>query len=283
VRLRPEQGRSAGTRPAGDRRARRELERDRLRRLARFGIAVIVAGVLADAVGQRVGERPVSSGPASGGSTSSTAPPPMTIAPLPSTPGVAPVVTRVETTDPVVFLTIDDGHTRDPEVLAAFEEVGVPASLFLVDGPVEVDAEFFRSMPYTLVEGHTRTHPDLRTLSEEAQRAEICGNADTLERAFGRRPVLFRPPYGVYDEATQRAAADCGMAAIVLWEESVNAGMVAYRSTPRLRRGDILLMHFRPSFVEELRAITQLVEQAGLRFALLEDYLVPDSVPERAP
>jgi hypothetical protein len=37
-------------------------------------------------------------------------------------------------------------------------------------------------------------------------------------------------------------------------------------------------MHFRPSFVTELRALVERVDAAGLRFALLEDYLVPSSM-----
>lgn len=258
-----------------DKARRQALERARLARLVRVSITFVAVSLLVDAVGSRVRGGPAAS---DASATTTTSSPPVTLVPLPSTPGVAPVVTRVETTDPVVFLTIDDGHTRSPEVQAALEEAGVPASLFLLDGPVEADAEFFRNLPGTVVEAHTRTHPDLRTLSEEAQRAEICGNADTLERAFGRRPVLFRPPYGSYDEATARAAAACGMAAVVLWEASVNGDVVGFRTVPRLRPGDVLLMHFRPSFVTELRALVERVDAAGLRFALLEDYLVPSSM-----
>jgi peptidoglycan/xylan/chitin deacetylase (PgdA/CDA1 family) len=260
---------------------RRSVERVRLARLVRAAIALVVATLVIDAIGSRVSDEPAVS-EASESPVVSTVPPPVTLVPLPSTPGVAPVISRVETTDPVVFLTIDDGHTRDPEVKAALEELGVPVSLFLLDGPVQADPEFFRRLPDTLVESHTRTHADLRTLPEEGQRAEICGNADTLERAFGRRPVLFRPPYGAYNEATTRAAAACGMAAIVLWEVSVNGADVGYRTVPQLRAGDILLMHFRPSFVTELRALADRADEAGLRFAMLEDYLVPDSVPDSA-
>jgi peptidoglycan/xylan/chitin deacetylase (PgdA/CDA1 family) len=244
----------------------------------RAAILVVAVSLLVDAIGGYITNRsPASEASGSRGTSAATAPP-VTLVPLASTPGVAPVITRVETTDPVVFLTIDDGHTRSPEVRAALEEVGVPVSLFLLDGPVQADAEFFRRLPDTVVESHTRTHADLTTLPEDAQRAEICGNADTLEGAFGRRPVLFRPPYGAYNEATTRAAAECGMAAIVLWEASVNGADVSFRTTPQLRAGDILLMHFRPSFVTELRALADRAGEAGLRFALLEDYLVPDSV-----
>jgi peptidoglycan/xylan/chitin deacetylase (PgdA/CDA1 family) len=252
---------------------RQALERARLATLVRASVVVVAASLLIDAIGGRISDRPAAS-EASQATTTTT--------PLASSPGAAPVISRVETTDPVVFLTIDDGHTRNPDVEAALEELGVPVSLFLLDGPVEADPEFFRRLPDAVVEAHSRTHPDLRTLSEEGQRAEICGNADTLERAFGRRPVLFRPPYGVYNEATTRAAADCGMAAVVLWEVGVDGPDVGFRTMPQLRPGDILLMHFSSSFVTELRALVDRVDEAGLRFALLEDYLVPDSLADSA-
>lgn len=206
-------------------------------------------------------------------------PPPATLQPLPEEPGVAPVISRVETNDPVVFLTIDDGLTRHAEGLAAFEKLGMPASLFLLNEPIEADPGFFQSMPGTLVESHTQTHADLTKLSEEAQRQEICGNADLIERTYGRRPVLFRPPFGNYNEATKRAAAGCGMKAVVLWQENVNWDVVGFREVQRFRPGDIILMHFRPQFVQELNVIKQRVEEAGLRFALLEDYLAPETVP----
>jgi hypothetical protein len=45
-----------------------------------------------------------------------------------------------------------------------------------------------------------------------------------------------------------------------------------------VRAGDIILMHFRPSFVQELNLVKARVEAAGLRFALLEDYIAPDTV-----
>lgn len=251
--------------------ARRAVERARLVKLTRAAIVVIAAASLIDAAG---GSGASGGSPRSdGGEASATTAPPGTLVPLPSTPGVAPVISRVETTDPVIFLTIDDGHTRTPEVLDAFRDADVPASLFLLDGPVEADAGFFRAMPDTTVEGHTSNHPDLRGLSDEQQRLEICGNVDVLESAFGRRPRLLRPPYGVYDDATTRAAASCGVAALVLWEVSLNGLVVSYRSVPRLRAGDIVLMHFRPTFATELKVITDLAERSGLRFAQLEDYL----------
>lgn len=243
----------------------------RLRALVLAGtVTVTLTGVVSVAT-----ERPTGPASASGALATTTTRPPSTIRPLVTTGGLAPVITRVETTDPVVFLTIDDGHTRSPELPGVLRELDVPATLFLNDGPVARGAAFFRSLPDTVVESHTQSHADLRGLPEARQRAEICGNADTVARAFGRRPLLFRPPYGNYDDATRRAAAACGMAAVVLWEETVDGDTLRFRHTRRVRPGDIVLLHFRPGLAEELRQVVRRIEAAGLRIALLEDYLVP--------
>lgn len=257
------------------------LRRRRLAALALAGLCTIVVAAAVDLVRSQLWPEPAAS--AIGGQAAAARPwvwsgPPTAVAELPAAAGAAPVITRVDTTDPVVFLTIDDGHTRSPAAAAVVRELGIPATLFLLDGPIGADPAWFAGLRGSVVESHSRSHPDMTTLPESAQRDEICGNADVIERAYGRRPVLFRPPYGSYDDATSRAAAACGMRAVVLWQQSVNGATVGYRDAHRFRAGDIILMHFRPSFVQELNLVKARVEAAGLRFALLEDYIAPDTV-----
>jgi peptidoglycan/xylan/chitin deacetylase (PgdA/CDA1 family) len=259
-----------------DARVPRSRPARRLRALVLAGMATIAVSGLVSAASEPPTGPASATGPAP--TTTTTTRPPSTIQPLVAPPGLAPVVTRVPTTDPVVFLTIDDGNTRSPDVARTLAELDIPTTLFLVDGPIGQGAGFFRALPRAVVEGHTQTHADLRGLPEDRQRAEICGNADTAQRAFGRRPALFRPPYGHYDQATQRAAAACGMAAIVLWEETVDGSRMSFREVPELQPGDIVLLHFRPQLAAELRIVTERIQAAGLRIALLEDYLVaPDA------
>ncbi len=274
----------------------RTIRRRRLGAIVAAGVLVVLAAVGYDVVAGSSGDSQTASGAGAAGTpttppttapttTTTTVPPwvydapPTATLPVAAADGVAPVVTRVETTDPVVFLTLDDGATRSPEAMAAFLELGIPASLFLVDGPIREDPDWFRQLPNTVVEDHSQTHPNFRELSESAQQAEICGNADLVEQTYGRRPVLFRPPYGNYNAATQRAAAACGMRAVVIWQENVNNDVVGFREVQDFRPGDIILMHFRPSFVQELHVIRDRVQAAGLRFALLQDYIAPDTVP----
>jgi peptidoglycan/xylan/chitin deacetylase (PgdA/CDA1 family) len=193
---------------------------------------------------------------------------------LPTTePGTVPVLTRIDTTDPVVFITIDDGSVRSAATADALQRLGVPVTLFLVDDPVRVGRSYFSSLPDATVEAHTSTHPDLRTLSEARQRAEICGNVDTIEASFGHRPALLRPPYGNFNDDTRRAAAACGMRAIVLWSVVVEGGSISFRTTPRLRPGDIVLLHFTDALPSDLQVLAERIESAGLTVGSLEDYL----------
>src|SRR5262245_12738358 len=137
-----------------------------------------------------------------------TAPPPAATTPLataPPVPSIAPVVSRIDTTEKVIFLGIDDGLTRDPAVLDYLQANRIPITMFLVNGPLQSDPAFWlraRSIG-GVVEDHTMTHPNLTKLSADQMRSEICGAADAIQAATGRRPTLFRPPYGLYNDTVR--------------------------------------------------------------------------------
>lgn len=190
--------------------------------------------------------------------------------------GLAPVLTKIPTEQKVVFLTIDDGAVQRDSDLALLEQNGIKASLFLAHNFVAGEPAFYKK--YTaaghLIENHTMTHNlGFIQLSYEAQKAEICGMADFEEQQYGRRPVFFRPPGGPYTEVTRAAVAACGLKAVVDWEAKANARGMDYQVGAGLRPGDIVLMHFRPEFPDDLAAFMAAQKAAGLKVVLLEDYL----------
>ena len=188
---------------------------------------------------------------------------------------LAPVVKRISTTRRVVFVTIDDGWTRDPAFPSDVAKAGVPTSLFLVGNAAKLDYSYFRQLQRlgATIEDHTLTHPDCSRLSFAEQRQQICSAADTYRRVFGRRPTLLRPPYGDFNTVTQRAAQVCGMHALVKWDVSVNSGRLAFASGHQLRPGDIILMHFTANIRRDFAAALDAARQQGLTVRRLEDYL----------
>lgn len=193
----------------------------------------------------------------------------------PVTNGLAPVITTISTKEPVVFLGIDDGANKQPFELELMKTNHVKASLFLAARFIMDNPGFFKDfIPVgSIIEDHTIHHKLLAQLSYDEQKQEICGQANWEAQEYGRRPILLRPPGGDFNKDTQRAAAACGMKAVVMWIAKANGGSMQYQVGHSLRPGDIVLMHFRPEFQKDMGAFLQAQNAAGLHTELLEDWL----------
>ncbi len=150
-----------------------------------------------------------------------------------------------------VCLTFDDGYLDfQDEVLPLLRDAGLPSTLFVTTGfaagtahpywykrprPLLRWAELERLATNVLVEigAHTRTHPDLRRLSDEEARDEIEGCRDELEQRLGVRPASFAYPAGLWSDRDRRLVEAAGYSLAVTIEPGVNE-----RATPRhlLRR-----------------------------------------------
>ncbi len=185
-------------------------------------------------------------------------------------------VYRVDTDDPVVFLTIDDGATRDPAMVDVLDDAGVQATLFLTNQYVGQDADFFRRLrdeTGSPIENHTLDHPDLAGQPSGEQRRQICATSEHFEEQFDRRPTMLRPPYGSFDDETLRTAEECGITHVVHWTAEIVDGDIHFAVGDELRPGDIVLMHFDDQFDDDIERFVDEAQESGLEPALLEDYL----------
>lgn len=57
---------------------------------------------------------------------------------------------------------------------------------------------------------HTLTHPDLRLISREEKRREICGSKEWLEQVTGKKIEMFCYPSGSYDKESVEIVKECG-------------------------------------------------------------------------
>lgn len=188
----------------------------------------------------------------------------------------AVVVKHVETTDKVVFLTIDDGQVRDPETMQFLVDHKWPATLFLVSGEFRADPAYFGRIFEVggTISSHTLTHPALKGMGLEAQRKQICGMKSIIASEFGGvSGHLFRPPFGSWDGNTRLAAASCGINAVVVWNSELWEGHVDLAHRPALQPGDIFLTHFRHDLLDNLKALEAAITEQGFTIGRLEDYL----------
>ncbi|NUP03350.1 MAG: polysaccharide deacetylase family protein [Nonomuraea sp.] len=221
-------------------------------------------------------------------------PRPGEVGPIRGQGGLPPVISSIPTKRKVVFLTIDDGWEQDPGFVRQVRDRRIPITAFAMRDAVEAKGTpdpaggagryvgagkwgYFRQLRDVRVpiENHTLTHPDLRRLSYDGQRREICGSAQVVKKEIGTRPILFRPPFGSFDTDTLRAAKSCGMKAVLLWTATVQpGGKIAYQvPDKRLRPGDVLLLHFRPNLAADFRVLVNKIKRRGFELGNLQAYL----------
>ncbi|RMI39715.1 polysaccharide deacetylase family protein [Actinomadura harenae] len=199
--------------------------------------------------------------------------------------GPAKVFNTVPTKEKIVFVTIDDGAEKDPKFVEMARELRVPFSMFLMNDAAKTNYAYFKPLQAlgNHVQNHTLTHPVMRSLGPEAQKQQICGDQSILVRQYTTKPYLFRPPYGMYNMATQEAAASCGIHGIALWRESMQIHDMQYDDAgKKLHPGDIILAHFRgpkelkgSTMTQMFAALLKHITKQGYTVARLEDYVRP--------
>ena len=201
--------------------------------------------------------------------------PTASIAPIVPINGMAAKITRVETTDRVVFLTIDDGIVKDPAAMQFLVDNKMPATLFLVSGEFRKDPAYFAQILTVggTISSHTMSHPALKGLSLQRQTSEICNMRNVIAEELGDAGHLMRPPYGSSDENTRRASASCGINVVVNWNSELWEGNVDVLQRPGLQPGDIFLTHFRTDLLDNLIAFKAALDQQGFTVGRLEEYL----------
>lgn len=197
--------------------------------------------------------------------------------PAPSA-GVSPkarLITRVDTDDRVAFITIDDGRSVTDSMADFIRDNKIPVTSFVLPEWLkklwEPTYSTFSKMTF---ENHTNTHRRLGRLSLEKQTKELCEASRLVTKIAGDAPRYFRPPGGVMNNNTLKAAGACGMPYVVKWSVDTAGGVVnpvGARTT--LQRGDIILLHYIPQDTAVLRQVMQMMKEAGLKPALLRDYL----------
>lgn len=195
------------------------------------------------------------------------------------------LVSTIKTEDPVVFITIDDGYRFDTEAAALIRRWNWPITSFVISAPLRQNFAWFADLGIRPIFGnHTRRHTFLEGLPFEKQKKAICDGADDIERVTGSRAVWLRPPHGAVDDETFRAAAACGMKGVVLWHVSVNGTTIQTVGNQPIRRGDIILLHYRADLGESLTVLKGRLDELGLRAASLDDYLPgPDPIKVPSP
>lgn len=105
-----------------------------------------------------------------------------------------------------IALTIDDGPSPiyTPQVLRILEKYHITASFSMVGENVTYYPGIARDVADAghVIVNHTWDHSDLALMTASQARTEIARATDAIHTAVGRRPTVFRAPYGAWSKAT---------------------------------------------------------------------------------
>jgi peptidoglycan/xylan/chitin deacetylase (PgdA/CDA1 family) len=183
-----------------------------------------------------------------------------------------------------IALTFDDGpdpeHT--PAVLRRLGELRIRATFFVVGEK----AEAHPGLVARIVEDghvlghHSWSHGQPSQTGAAALVREARRTSDLLERLTGRRPRLFRPPYG---KVTAPKLVGLWMArqSVVLWNQDPKdfgarevAPLRRWFAAAALAGGDILLMHDSHAFAApSLDALADRAAALGLAFGTPSEWI----------
>ena len=156
----------------------------------------------------------------------------------------------IDPSKPMVALTYDDGPGGKSErrILKCLKKYHAVATFFYVGNRVKEDRETIR-MAYDMgceIGNHSWDHADFTGLDKGDIKNQLKKTNSAISKVTGVKPVLFRPPYGSYNDKVMKAAN----MPLIMWDvdtldwESRDAKKVfnKVKKTKKLD-GKIILMH----------------------------------------
>ncbi|MBU8820149.1 polysaccharide deacetylase family protein [Mycolicibacterium goodii] len=195
------------------------------------------------------------------------------------------LVDRVDTTEKVVALTLDDGPTdATPEVLRTLATARVPATFYLTGRELEAAPALGAAIAAAGHEigNHSFSHRRMVLMSPKTVAAEVeC--TDAAIRATGYTgPITFRPPYGKKLWALPHYLSEHGRVTVT-WDVEPDSGSqptadeIVAQTVREVRPGSIILLHAMYGSRGPTRAaIPQIIaelQSAGYRFVTVSELI----------
>lgn len=161
------------------------------------------------------------------------------------------------------------GNEDTQELINILAKYNVKATFFVVGEWVDKYPKSVKALSDAGHEimNHSDTHPDMVNISKEEMSKEIESCNDKIEKVTGKRPILFRAPYGSYNNTLIDCIEEKGMYCIQ-WDvdsldwKDYSADKIYNRVTGRVKEGSICLFHNAakhtpealPSIIEKLQS-----------------------------
>jgi len=193
----------------------------------------------------------------------------------------------VDRKDKKIAITIDcawgDDYTLN--ILDILDKYNVKATFFLVgfwidEYPHQVKEIHNRGHE---IGNHSSTHPNMSQLSKEEIRGELETTGIKIQELTNKKPIVFRPPYGDYNDMLIQTARELGYYTIqwdidsLDWKE-LGVEPVVDRVVKNVTDGSIILCHNNAKYIREyLPIIIQRLQEKGYEFTPVSQLIYKDN------
>lgn len=176
-----------------------------------------------------------------------------------------------------VALTFNDGPTKyTKSIVDILNQYDVGGTFFFIGYNVQKHpsiAEYVCSNGFT-IGSYTMTFATMNEQTKEEQQYELSESKKIIEETIGASIHLFRPPFGLFNEETQKVAEE-EQCKIILWNndpkvqevQSVSEIIENLKNNPT--SGSIITLNESQQVVEALPSIIEYLQQQGLTIVSL--------------
>ncbi len=191
----------------------------------------------------------------------------------------------VERKDNKVALTFDSawGNENTRDLLEILERNEVRATFFMTGGWVEKYPEDVKAIAAAGHDlgNHSENHKQMSQLSREECKKEIMEPHEKVKELTGRDMILFRPPYGDYNNMLLETAEECGYYTIqwdvdsLDWKDyGAEAIVNEIVENKHLGNGSIILCHNGAKYTKEaLETVIKELKKKGFQLVPVSEMI----------
>lgn len=193
----------------------------------------------------------------------------------------------VDTNEKLVAISFDAawGNEDTQNLIDILAKYDVKATFFVVGAWVDKYPESVKALSEAGhdIMSHSDTHPHMGSMSVEQALAEINSANSKISNITGKKPILFRAPYGEYSNNLIDALSSQGMYCIQ-WDvdsldwKDIPAKEITDRVTKNVKCGSIVLFHnAAKNTPEALPTVIMTLKSYGYRFVKISDLIMKDN------
>ncbi|WP_432408604.1 polysaccharide deacetylase family protein [Wukongibacter sp. M2B1] len=193
----------------------------------------------------------------------------------------------VETEEKKIAISFDAawGDSYTDGILETLDKYNVKSTFFLVGFWVDRYPDMVKKIDAKGhdVGNHSSTHPHMSKLSKEQIAEELNQTGKKIYNLTGKKPYLFRPPFGDYNNNLIKTGKECGYYTIqwdvdsLDWKE-LGVEPVVDRVTRNVKNGSIVLFHNNAKYVLEfLPLVIEKLQKDGYEIVPISEIIMKDN------